>query len=178
MWKLTRTMLLGAALIVAVGLVFTALTAPHAYSQDGAAAEPAPPAGQTYTGSKRCASCHFEQYISWKKTKHSSAFTDLTSKYQSNAECLKCHTTGYGEATGYKSSADTGLAGVTCEQCHGPGSEHEKVAQGFGKKKLTEAEEKQVRDTIWAVLPKNVCIECHEVQSHKKSSTPPELQKK
>jgi hypothetical protein len=43
--------------------------------------EPAPPAGQTYTGVKRCSACHFKQYMVWKKTKHASAFTDMADKY-------------------------------------------------------------------------------------------------
>lgn len=141
-------------------------------------AEPAPPEGQTYTGAKRCASCHFDQYMSWKKTKHSKAFDVLTVKYQKDEKCLKCHTTGLGEATGYK-DGETALAGVTCEQCHGPGSKHEEASQPFAKvKKLSPEQEKIVRDSIWKVLPNNVCVECHVVQGHKKSETPPELQPK
>jgi hypothetical protein len=159
------------ALIVAVALV--AAGPQPAYSAD----EPAPPEGQTYTGSKRCASCHFEQYMSWTKTKHAKAFDLLTSKYETNAECLKCHTTGYGEETGYKTADDKALAGVTCETCHGPGSEHEEICQQFGKKKLTEAEEKICNDSIWRMLPKNICVECHGVQGHKKSETPDDLKK-
>jgi len=144
----------------------------------GGEEEPAPPEGQTYTGVKRCASCHFEQYMSWKKTKHAQAFDVLTPKYQKDEKCLKCHTTGLGEPTGYK-DGETALAGVTCENCHGPGSKHEEVSQPFAKvKKLTPEQEKLVRDSIWKILPKNVCIECHTVQGHKKSETPPEMRPK
>jgi hypothetical protein len=144
----------------------------------GAEAEPAPPAGQTYTGSKACGACHFDQFMAWKKDKHSKAFDILTAKYAKDVKCLKCHTTGYGEATGYKDGA-TALAGVTCENCHGPGSEHEKVSKPFAQvKKLTPEQEKAVRDSIWKVLPGNVCIECHETKGHKPSSTPKEMQPK
>ena len=141
----------------------------------GAEAEPAPPEGQTYIGAKRCASCHFEPFMSWKKTKHAQAFEDLTAKYQKDEKCLKCHTTALGEPTGYKDGELT-LAGVTCETCHGPGSKHEQVAQPFTTtKKLPPEQEKMVRDAIWRNLPKNVCVECHVVQGHKKSPTPPEF---
>jgi mono/diheme cytochrome c family protein len=144
------------------------------------AEEEAPPADQTYTGSKRCASCHFNQFMTWKKTKHAKAFEDLTAKYQTDQNCLKCHTTGLGEESGYKDAATTPtLAGVTCESCHGPGSKHEEIAQQYAKvKTLSPEQEKEVRGSIWKMLPKNVCVECHVVQGHKDSPTPPEMRKK
>ena len=74
--------------------------------------------------------------MAWKKEKHSKAFDLLPAKYQSDAKCLKCHTTGYGEETGWKSTDDTALAGITCESCHGPGSKHEEIAKPFAKLSL------------------------------------------
>jgi hypothetical protein len=166
--------------LLVVGLPMTPGGIEPAYSADDEAApEPAPPAGQEYTGAKRCASCHFEEYMAWKSTGHAKSFDLLTSKYEKDPKCLKCHTTGYGQPTGYKTSADTALQGTTCEACHGPGSKHEEVSQPFAKKKtLTPEEEKLVNDSIWRMLPKNVCVQCHAVQGHKKSETPPELKKK
>lgn len=141
--------------------------------------EPAPPAGQTYTGAKDCASCHFEQFMSWSKSKHAKSFELLPAKYQSDEKCLTCHTTGYGEETGFKDIKTTkALAGTTCESCHGPGSKHDEIARGYGKAKLTPEQEKEVRDSIWLVLPGNSCVECHTVQGHKKSETPEELRPK
>ena len=140
--------------------------------------EPAPPEGQTYIGAKKCAACHFEQYMSWKKDKHSKAFDLLTDAYAENAECLECHTTGYGQPTGYKRTADKQLAGVTCEACHGPGSKHAEVCEQFAKKKLSEEEEKVARDSIWKMTPHNVCVHCHITKGHHKSKTPKELRKK
>ena len=64
-----------------------------------------PPEGQTYTGSKQCAACHFDQYLVWRKTKHAKAFDILPAKYRDDANCLKCHTTGFGEPTGYKDAS-------------------------------------------------------------------------
>jgi hypothetical protein len=139
-----------------------------------------PPTGQSYTGVKRCASCHFDQFMKWKKSGHAKAFEILTAKYQKDEKCLECHTTGFGITTGFKDNDSTpALANVTCEVCHGPGSEHEKISTPFAKvKKLTPEQEKAVRGSIWKVLPKNVCIECHKVQGHKDSATPKELQTK
>ena len=136
------------------------------------APEPAPPAGQTYTGSKRCSSCHFKQYATWKKTKHFTAFTDMAAKYQADQTCLPCHVTGYGAAGGYAGGTATdvlqNLLGVTCEACHGPGSKHEEIAKPFTNvKKLSPEQDKLVRDSIWKIQPGNICSRCHITQGHK-----------
>jgi hypothetical protein len=176
---LAGLMLLGWIILSAtVGAEPAAQTAPASQAMPAGQDVP-PPEGQTYTGSKRCASCHFKQFMAWKKTNHSKSFELLPAKYQKDPKCLKCHTTGYGEATGYKDGgAASVLAGTTCEACHGPGSKHEEVAQAYGKAKLTPAQEKIVRDSCWLVMPGNVCIKCHVMQGHHESQTPPELRKK
>ncbi|MGA2616551.1 MAG: cytochrome c family protein [Thermoguttaceae bacterium] len=136
-------------------------------------AAPAVPTGQTYTGAKRCSSCHFKQFMAWKKTKHAKeAWESVTAKYQSDPECLKCHVTGYGVAGGYAAGTTPevlqNLLGTTCEACHGPGSKHEEIAKKYTtKKKLEPDEEKEVRGSVYKVLPQNVCIQCHTPQSHK-----------
>jgi hypothetical protein len=131
-------------------------------------AEPAPPAGQTFVGSKDCAACHFDQFMAWRQTPHAKAFDILPAKYRADAMCLKCHTTGHGQPSGFTNlQATPNLVGNSCEGCHGPGSEHSKVAKSFGQKKLTPQEEAQVRDTIYLMQPKNVCAECHLAVGHK-----------
>lgn len=129
--------------------------------------EPAPPAGQTYIGSKNCSSCHFEQFLVWRQDKHSKAFDNLPAKYKTDASCLKCHTTGFGEPTGFKTAADTHLASISCEVCHGPGSQHQEICKAFGKAKPTAAQEKMARDSIYKVKPQNICIQCHTSKGHK-----------
>ena len=114
-----------AALIV-FGL---ALSAFSVYAQDDAAATP------TYVGGAKCKMCHKGEkngniWETWLETKHAKAMDVLVEKgEQNNAECLACHTTGYGTPSGYDAVADEmkvaeSLGSVSCEACHGPGSEY------------------------------------------------------
>ena len=66
-----------------------------------------PPQGQTYVGTKECAACHFEQFMTWRATPHAKAFDIMPEKYRADASCLKCHSTGFGEPTGFKSLQQT-----------------------------------------------------------------------
>jgi hypothetical protein len=161
--------------LVAVVLVSALTTARSAEPE--AATEPAPPADQSYVGSKRCASCHFQEFMKWRKDKHSKTFDLLPAKYQADPKCIQCHSTGYGAPSGFKDIKSTpSLAGTTCEACHGPGSEHEKICTPLAKiKNLTPAQEKQAKDSIWLMRPENVCVKCHVVQAHKDNPTPKEL---
>lgn len=128
-----------------------------------------PPKDQKYIGSKQCSSCHFDQFLDWRSTKHAKAFEALPAKYKTDASCLKCHTTGHGEESGFKDATTTaGLVGISCETCHGPGSKHGEIATSFGKKKLSKDEEAYVRSTIHKIQPKNVCVDCHLTRAHKK----------
>ena len=52
--------------------------------------------------------------------------------------------------------------GVTCEPGDGPGSKHEAAGQPLTNvKKLSPEQEKAARDSIWLMVPRNICIECH-----------------
>ena len=161
------------SLAAAAALLFCALAPPVAPSptQDEAVVspkEPTPPAGQTYIGMKNCSACHFEQFVIWKKDKHTKAFEILPEKYKTDAACLKCHTTGHGDPTGFKTAADTHLAGTTCEACHGPGSKHQEICKTFATaKKLSPEQETLARDSIYKLLPSNACITCHSSKAHK-----------
>lgn len=131
-------------------------------------AEPAPPSGQSFIGSKNCSACHFDQFLIWRKDKHAKAFDILPAKYKNDASCLKCHTTGYGEPGGYAKAADTHLAGISCEACHGPGSKHAEICKPFANvSKLSPEQEKQARDSIYKMLPQNACLSCHTSKGHK-----------
>jgi cytochrome c553 len=127
-----------------------------------------PPADQTFVGSATCGSCHFEPYIAWKKTKHAKAFEILPDKYREDSSCLECHTTGYGERTGYQGPTTPQLVGVSCEACHGPSSQHVEACKPFTTKLPTKQQETYLRSTIHKVPPANACVKCHLPQAHKK----------
>ncbi len=170
--KLSRAIV--AAVVGAVVCAASALVVTNVNSQPpeqaAAAPEPAPPEGQTYTGAKQCSACHFKQYMAWKKTKHAKeAWESVPAKYKADPECIKCHTTGYGQPTGFKDEASSAnLKGTTCEACHGPGSKHEEICKKYAqKKKLSEEEDKTARDSIYKILPGTICHRCHATQGHK-----------
>ncbi len=166
----------GTAVMVGLGLLVGAFSlfdvrGPQtALAEKGAAAEA--PAAE-YIGHKRCASCHFEQFMSWRNTKHSKAFENVPKQYYTNTECLGCHITGYGVPGGYTRDKPD-LVGVTCEACHGPGSRHEAVTKQFeGKEELTDAERAQITGTIQPPTM-NVCADCHRAVTHRQH---PEFEK-
>ena len=105
-----------------------------------------------YIGARGCKKCHFKHSRSWKKTAHARTYDllapgeaveakrkaglDPEREFRSGHECLRCHTTGYGTPSGYPvPRAGDRLtdelryrlkyfAGVSCEACHGMGSEY------------------------------------------------------
>jgi hypothetical protein len=128
-----------------------------------------PPANQSYIGVKRCSSCHFKEYMTWKKTEHfTKAWPLVPAKYRTAAECVVCHTTGYGTPTGFKDEASSpNLVGTTCEACHGPGSAHEAACKPFlNEKTLSDEQKKIAHGTIYKIQPGNVCVACHTIQGH------------
>ena len=86
------------------------------------------PEGATYAGAESCQSCHPRTFAKWSSTKHANAYAALTNPKRNrefDAECISCHTTGFGYNTGWVSAAQTPyLKGNQCENCHGPGSLH------------------------------------------------------
>ena len=152
----------------------------------------AAPKNQNYVGKNTCAACHYDKYRTWKHEKHALAFEILPKKYRQDPECLNCHTTGYGEPTGFKDSATTPhLAGITCESCHGAGSEHAKLAQELflgAESEVSLESEQEIRSSIELLLEKdtaeskqaekdarasidpvrssNACVQCHTSKAH------------
>jgi PKD repeat protein len=80
----------------------------------------------SYLGASACGSCHGAQYTTWNATAHASAYNALAAIHQNNnSECILCHTTGYGQPTGFTNATLTAnLEGVGCESCHGPAGWH------------------------------------------------------
>ncbi|MBE9531666.1 MAG: hypothetical protein IME98_02545 [Proteobacteria bacterium] len=104
------------------------------------------PTDVTYFGYESCVECHQPFFEKWKTTRHANAFATLEAVGKSkDPECVKCHTTGYGEQGGYYSATATpGLKNVQCEQCHGSGKDH-----------------MSDYTAPMAVIEKSVCLRCH-----------------
>ncbi len=84
-----------------------------------------------YVGVDACEDCHYEIVEIYKETSskaHSDASVLVMREKLTTAEfqnCLSCHTTGYGEKSGFVSFEQTPhLANVGCESCHGMGYLH------------------------------------------------------
>jgi len=128
-----------------------------------AAAAPEPsigaPQATEYLGPKDgCRKCHLKEYRSWQKTPHVKSLDVLSDSERQDPECLKCHTTGYGDPTGYKSEKETPqLAFVGCEVCHGPGSlYHEKATM----------KDKDAALAAGLKIPdEQTCLGCHNEES-------------
>jgi cytochrome c554/c'-like protein len=108
---------------------------------------------KTYVGSKACMECHeteYENFSKYAKKSHSFKSIEVMKKGLTNEEvkkCFKCHTTGYGETSGFKSEIETPhLKNAGCEVCHGPGSLH--------------AETEDSADII-GHLTQEICETCH-----------------
>jgi hypothetical protein len=91
--------------------------------------------GNRFVGSAACAPCHREASLVWLASAHARALKTLhTTRGGVNAsrpDCLRCHTVGFGQPTGFGLLApQEALGGVGCESCHGPGAKH--VAQASG----------------------------------------------
>ncbi len=111
-----------------------------------------PESGGSYVGPEACGACHKPQYEIFEKTKHFHAFESLAPrKGTRDPECLRCHVTGAGYASGFAGpEATPDLARVSCEACHGVGSNHVKNPQpGFGAIKS----------------PRTFCLECHDKEN-------------
>jgi hypothetical protein len=110
------------------------------------------PAGGTldYVGSEICADCHGDTHQEWSATIHAQAFETLKQyNQQDNPSCMVCHTVGYGTPLGFKNEASTpNLAGVQCENCHGPGGAH-----------VANVRDVSVRPKV--TLSSEVCGGCH-----------------
>ncbi|BCX47329.1 cytochrome c-554 [Haloferula helveola] len=83
-------------------------------------------AAATYVGSESCQACHQDEHAVWAKSGHAHAFETLVKLgAESDPHCIKCHTVGFGEESGYRREYGANkLTGVGCESCHGPASEH------------------------------------------------------
>ncbi len=131
----------------------------------------------TYVGAAKCAVCHKtekqgRQYPIWQESRHANSAAAPTSaegvKIAQAAgisspgdrpECLKCHAPLFEKAPELKAE------GVTCEVCHGPGSEYKKL-NIMKDRTLAKQNGLIVYESTEAV--KKMCLTCHE-NAHGKS---------
>ncbi len=144
------------------------------------------PTNAQFVGVKRCKKCHVKQWKSWQDTKMAKAIEllepgvrateklsrglDAQKDYRTDAQCLKCHTTGFGAPGGYgvppvgDDRAVAQLAGVGCESCHGPGSEFTKIHKDIqgSRRPYTRAE---LYEAGQFEVTARVCAGCHDGQA-------------
>lgn len=95
-----------------------------------------------YVGTKNCKMCHSskksgEAYKIWESSAHATAYATLASEEskaiakemgiddpQKSDQCLSCHVTGHGKEASLFDKGYSMEEGVTCEGCHGAGSEY------------------------------------------------------
>ena len=104
-----------------------------------------------YISASTCKGCHEQEYLQWSATRHAFAYQTLIKKERYfDPNCVSCHTTGFGYATGYQiGDQDSMLKGVQCETCHGPGKQH------TGNPKKTNI--RSGKDT-------SLCLQCHDTE--------------
>ena len=128
-----------------------------------------------YVGSEFCAECHLKAFKSWEKTKLATSLLvlgprkkvqkkkelglDPLKNYTTDAECMKCHTTGF------KKKKDGTFKfseyGIGCEECHGPGSVYSEIM----RKKGRDYERKELTEAGMILYFKKGCLTCHRSQS-------------
>ncbi len=84
------------------------------------------PAGLAFAGSLSCKPCHELAYEKWNTSAHANARAALKKAGSDrDPECVICHVIGMEYEGGFVTEERTPqLAGVGCENCHGPGSAH------------------------------------------------------
>jgi hypothetical protein len=148
--------------MIAVLIVLALALAVSAYAQ-----------APTYVGAGKCQMCHKtekqgQQYPIWEKSNHSKAFAALSSPGAAanaqalgvkdpatDAKCLKCHAP----------VAEFKAEGVTCEACHGAGSDYKSLSVMKAK---DEAVKKGLKLYANPEAIKTWCLGCHK-DAHGKS---------
>jgi len=126
----------------------------------------------TYVGAAKCKICHRtekqgQQHPIWEESKHSKSFAVLASEQAlaiakeagiavppaESPKCLNCHSPLFEKAAELKEE------GVTCEVCHGPGSEYKKLS-------IMKNQEEAVQNGLIVYASHDVikkqCLSCHE----------------
>ncbi len=132
-----------------------------------------------YIGANKCKMCHKsekkgDQYNIWASGVHAKAYATLANDHskeiaakmgiedpQKAPECLKCHVTAYSVDASMKEKTLTMEEGVSCESCHGPGSEYKnmKVMKDISLGKIDGT------DKGYTPVTEATCKACHNEES-------------
>jgi hypothetical protein len=123
-----------------------------------AAAAAVADAGPRYAGAATCLECHAEDHAVLEQSRHRSSYMTLLEHQEAQTlDCLSCHVTGLFKPGGYDPMHSPDVlkdptAFVGCESCHGPASEHVRLAR-LGEGDLRRGVE---RSSIVS------CLQCHD----------------
>lgn len=108
-----------------------------------------------YVGAQTCVRCHSRHHSNWGATAHAGALVTLEGIGQGdNGSCLGCHTVGFNKAGGFVNRATTdALAGVQCENCHGPAKDHVSDVTNVAKRPIVS-------------MSAQICADCHTGSHH------------
>lgn len=124
-----------------------------------------------YVGAVKCKKCHKaplrgNQYQAWLDSRHNKSYAvlsslsaleeakkeNLSTPPNESPECLRCHSPLFEKAP------DLVAEGVTCEVCHGPGSDYTKMS-------IMKDREKSVQNGLVVYASqdaiKEKCVNCH-----------------
>lgn len=113
------------------------------------------PTTKAFAGADTCRNCHPGIHGDWGQTAHAGALDALVAIGQGeNSTCLKCHTVGFGQPDGFVDELTTPeLAGVQCENCHGPAGAHATSPQDLSVRPFVD-------------MASTVCGACHTDAHH------------
>lgn len=140
-----------------------ALTLPTNHQRTATVPAPAGPAffrvsgpRPQFAGAEACATCHEQIHEQGLHTRHAGALNTLRRIDQAdNPACLPCHTVGFGVPGGFLNTNLTPhLAGVQCENCHGPAGQH-----------AASENDPTMRPRV--EIAAQMCGGCHNAESHK-----------
>ena len=174
------------AILVAVGFIFSVGTmcgeqgkAKTDQEKADTAEIKAPAKIFSYVGYKKCRPCHMQKKVGaqsavWEAGPHAKAYTELASEHslkvakemglkespQESAQCLPCHVTAYEVADSLKTKIVL-ENGVSCETCHGPGSDYWKMTV----MKDLRAGKKDPKAVGLREITEELCVKCHNKNS-------------
>jgi hypothetical protein len=132
-------------------------------------------AAAKYVGATKCKVCHMSEksgkaYPIWEKSAHAKAYATLATQEaleigkkmgienpQKSDKCLVCHVTGFTADKALKDTTLTLAEGVSCEACHGPGSDYKAMSIMKDRAKAVAA---------GLLIPnEKTCLTCHNEKS-------------